>query len=78
MSFEVGDTCVLQEDVVREFGTIPEGTIVELTDKYRGSLGVHYDAQALACKSCSLIVKLKEVPLGILKDYGEVYSSFGR
>ena len=42
--FEVSDTCVLQEDVVREFGTIPEGTIVELTNKYRGPLGVHCDA----------------------------------
>ena len=45
--FEVSDTCVLQEDVVREFGTIPEGTIVELTNKYRGPLGVHCDADKI-------------------------------
>ena len=63
---------------MREFGTIPEGTIVELTDKYRGPLGVHCDADKKSCKSCPLIVKLKEVPLGIRKDYDEVYRAFGR
>ena len=36
--FEVSDTYVLQEDIGREFEAVPEGTIVELTDNYRGTI----------------------------------------
>ena len=32
--FEVEDTCILTEDVERDFGTVPKGTIIEIMEKY--------------------------------------------
>ena len=76
--FEVEDTCILREDVERDYVKLPEGTIVEIMKKYQGNLGIHYDVQTLACSHCPLLVSVKEVPLDILQDYDEVYPSIDR
>lgn len=78
MVFEVEDTCILREDLERDYVKVPEGTIVEITKKYQGKLGIFYDVQTLACATCPLIVKIQEVPLDILQDYDEVYPSVDR
>lgn len=76
--FEVEDTCILKEDVERDFGVIPKGTIVEIMEKYQGSLGIHYDVQTLAYNDCPLIVKVREVPIDILIDHDELYPPVDR
>ena len=76
--FEVEDTCILQEDVVRDYGTIPKGTIVELMEKYQGLLEIHYDVRTLACSECPLIVTASEISIDILKDHDEVFPPIDR
>ena len=76
--FEVEDTCILTEDVERDFGTVPKGTIIEIMEKYAGNLGIHYDAKTLACSGCSIIVTIHEVSIDILQDHDDVYPPIDR
>ena len=69
-----GDVGVLKEDVERPFGMFKEGTEVELVSHFRKSGEVYWEITTLACKSCSMVIRL-DVPETSLGDYETRYPS---
>jgi len=68
-NFEVGDLCITLVPIKRNFGTVPEGTTVEIKRKFVRSKKIHYDVETLPCKDCALIVKIGTVAIDLLEDY---------
>ena len=67
--FQVGDICVITEPVKRTFFTISEGTVVEIKRRFPKQGQLCFDVITLPCKSCNLVVKVKDVPIISLEDY---------
>ena len=69
-SFEVGQTCVLTDDVEQVFGTFKEGTDVELLSGYMDEGKAMWLVTTLACSECTLIIKF-HVEESVLIDYND-------
>jgi hypothetical protein len=72
--FDVGDLCVTLVPIKRNFGTIPEGTSVEIKRKFIRSKKTHYDVEKLPC-DCGLTLQINAVPIDQLEDYEDRYPS---
>lgn len=77
MAFEVGDVCILTEQVERDFGVVPVDTVLEITKKYNKSLQVNYAAKTMACMSCDMVLHLSDLPGEILQDYDDRHPRIG-
>lgn len=70
--WDTGDIAVLMEDIERNYGILPEGTEVELLERYMKKDVAMWHVQTLNCKSCGLLIKA-HVAEGILGDYDEIH-----
>lgn len=67
--FQEGDFCVTTEKIVRNYGVIGEGTIVEVKKRNKGKDGPVFDIETQPCKSCLTIILMRDVPMDKLEDY---------